>query len=132
MSGTILLTAGYVMAFLVVRLAGFLASQALIGLGWNLCFVAATAAFTKQLRPRERARAQSANDVAVFVTSGTCMVVAAPCLQAMGWVAMQYIGLATSGLMLLALAISELLEMRRSNRSHTQRVITAVPPLAST
>ena len=114
LSGTLLLTSGFGLAYASGSLAGFGGSQALIGLGWNLCFVAATAGFAQALRPAERATAQAANDAAVFLTSGACMVAAAPSLTRLGWQRMQLVGFATSGLMLLVLALSEALAARQA------------------
>ena len=66
------------------------------------------------LRPSERIRAQSANDVIVFITSGTCMIIAAPSIAGIGWERMQYVGFAISGAMLGVLATSEALQARES------------------
>ncbi len=111
-SGALLIALGGAIAWAdtAQTMLGFTLSQALIGLGWNLCFVPATAGLAKQTRPSETARVQAANDVIVFLTSGSCMLVAGPALSGLGWLAMQPISFGTSGAILLALLVSEGLE----------------------
>ena len=119
-SGAVLLAGGCAVAHADNQLGGFCVSQSLIGLGWNLCFVASTAGLSKQTRPTETARVQAANDMLIFTTSGTCMVLAAPSLAGVGWQSMQWVGYAVSGVIVLAVVLSEALEafaMRR-RRQH--------------
>ena len=113
-AGALLLGVGGAVAMAEASLSGFVVSQAVIGLGWNLCFVPATAGLAQQARPSERALLQSANDVAVFLTSGVCMVVAAPALSGLGWRSMQYVSFATSAVILLAVGLSEGLAAREA------------------
>jgi hypothetical protein len=116
--GAILLAAGGVVAHVARgRHRGgvpvFAASQCAIGLGWNLCFVAATATLAAQTRPLERARAQAVNDAAVFTTSGVLGLLAAPALADIGWRAMQVTAFVAGAAILLVTSVSELLERAR-------------------
>ena len=93
-------------------LAAFAASQALIGCGWNLCFVSATATLQQQTRPKEKVGAQAANDLAVFTLSGGASLLAAVALSEAGWASMQLAAFGTSGAIALAVGLSEVLARR--------------------
>ena len=115
-TGAVLLAGGGAVAWAGAHQAHFMVSQMVMGLGWNLCFVPATAGLSKQTRPSETARVQSANDVCIFLTSGSCMLLAGPALSSMGWASMQLVSYATSAVILLAVLLSEGLEARRRLR----------------
>ena len=72
LGATLLAAGGGIMLGYVDRLVGFAASQAAVGVGWNFCFVASTAALSQQTRPSERVAAQAATDLVVFGSSGAC------------------------------------------------------------
>ena len=93
-------------------IAAFAASQALIGCGWNLCFVSATATLQQQTRPKEKVSAQAANDLAVFTLSGGASLLAAVALSEAGWASMQLAAFGTSGAIALAVGLSEVLARR--------------------
>jgi len=57
----------------------------LLGLGWNLLFVAATALLTTTYRLAERFRAQAVNEFAVFGTQALASLLAGPAIHALGW-----------------------------------------------
>ena len=95
-------------------LVAFAVSQALIGCGWNLCFVSATATLQQQARPKEKVGAQAANYLAVFTLSGGASLLAAVALSEAGWASMQLAAFGTSGAIVLAVALSEVLARRRS------------------
>jgi len=60
----------------------------LLGVGWNLLFVAGTALLTSTYRPAERFRAQAVNEFAVFGTQALASLLAGPALHALGWQAL--------------------------------------------
>jgi MFS family permease len=57
----------------------------LLGIGWNLLFVAGTALLTTTYRPAERFRAQAVNEFSVFGTQAVASLLAGPAIHALGW-----------------------------------------------
>ena len=57
----------------------------LLGLGWNLLFVAGTTLLTGCYRPAERYRAQAVNDFSVFGVQAIASLLAGPAVHALGW-----------------------------------------------
>ena len=57
----------------------------LLGVGWNLMFVAGTSLLTTTYAPSERFRAQGANDLAVFGTQACASLFAAAAIESIGW-----------------------------------------------
>lgn len=82
----------------------------LLGLGWNLLFVAGTALLTTTYSPGERFRAQGCNDLAVFGSQGTASLLAGTAMQTLGW---QTLNLASAPL----LGVVLWLLWRRSRRA---------------
>ena len=72
----------------------------LLGLGWNLMFVAATTLLTSTYTPQERFRAQGFNDLVVFGSQATASLLAGTAIEKLGW---ESLNIAT--LPLLALVI---------------------------
>jgi MFS family permease len=62
----------------------------LLGVGWNLLFVAGTALLTTTYRPEERYRAQAVNEFSVFGTQALASLLAGPAIQSLGWQALNY------------------------------------------
>lgn len=60
-------------------------AMVLLGLGWNLLFVAGTTLLTTTYRPVERFRAQAVNEFAVFGAQATASLLAGAALGALGW-----------------------------------------------
>lgn len=57
----------------------------LLGLGWNLLFVASTTLLTRCYEPAERFRAQGLNDMTVFGTQALVSLLAGTAIQNIGW-----------------------------------------------
>jgi MFS family permease len=106
-------------------LAHFAAGQAILGVGWNLCFVASpaevgrgsTSAAEEAAKAAGRAgdaafvaagaqRAQSRADVATFATAGVASVVSGAALAHAGWEDMQIVGWAAALAALVAIAVA--------------------------
>ena len=106
-------------------LAHFAAGQAILGVGWNLCFVASTAevgrgstsAAEEAAKAEGRAgdaafvaagaqRAQSRADVATFAAAGVASVVSGAALAHAGWEDMQVVGWAAALAALVAIAVA--------------------------
>ena len=75
----------------------------LLGVGWNLLFVAGTALLTTTYRPSERFRAQAVNEFAVFGTQAVASLLAGPAIQFLGWRSLNLVALAPLALFALAL-----------------------------
>jgi MFS family permease len=57
----------------------------LLGVGWNLLFVAGTTLLTTTYLPAERFRAQAVNEFSVFGTQALASLLAGPAIHALGW-----------------------------------------------
>ena len=57
----------------------------LLGLGWNLLFVAGTTLLTGCYRPAERYRAQAVNEFSVFGVQAIASLLAGPAVYSLGW-----------------------------------------------
>jgi MFS family permease len=66
----------------------------LLGVGWNMLFVAATALLTRAYHPEERYRVQSANDFAMFGVMAVASLGAGPLLEIIGWRGLNVLALA--------------------------------------
>ena len=75
----------------------------LLGVGWNLLFVAGTTLLTTSYRPAERYRAQAVNEFAVFGTQALASLLAGPALHLLGWRALNLATLVPLALFALAL-----------------------------
>jgi predicted MFS family arabinose efflux permease len=58
---------------------------ALLGLGWNLLFIAATTMLTRTYRTHERIQAQTLNDFLVFGAQATASLLAGLAVTTIGW-----------------------------------------------
>lgn len=76
----------------------------LLGLGWNLLFVAGTTLLTTTYRSRERHRAQAINEFAIFGLQATASLLAGLALDGLGWATLNLATLPFLGLMLIAIA----------------------------
>ena len=84
-AGAALLAAGVVVDGSGRTLAHYWWGLVLLGLGWNLLFVAGPALLTSCYRPAERYRAQAVNDFSVFGTQAVASLLAGPAVHALGW-----------------------------------------------
>lgn len=73
----------------------------LLGMGWNLLFVAATTLLTRTHAPHEKARVQGFNDLVVATTGAAAALAAGPLHGAIGWVG---VNLAVAGMVALCAA----------------------------
>jgi len=68
-----------------VDVANFWAALFLLGVGWNFLYIGATALLTETYRPAEKAKAQGANDMLIFVTMATSSFSSGMLLESNGW-----------------------------------------------
>ena len=87
----------------------------LLGVGWNLMFIAGTTLLTKTYRPQERVQVQSLNDFMVFGSQAVASLMAGVALATIGW---QRLNLATLPL-LAAVLLSLALAARRRQAQQT-------------
>ena len=71
----------------------YLAGLVLLGLGWNLLFVAGTTLLTQTYSPAERFKAQGLNDFATFGAQAAASLLAGTAIEALGWARLNLAGL---------------------------------------
>ena len=85
--------AGTVLVIACVAIAAFAGHEVLhygsalllLGVGWNLMFIAATTLLTTTYRPHERIQAQTLNDFLAFGAQATASLMAGLALATIGW-----------------------------------------------
>ena len=65
--------------------AHYLVALVLLGIGWNLLFVAGTTLLTRTYSAAERFRVQGVNDFAIFGVQALVSLLAGHAIQALGW-----------------------------------------------
>jgi MFS family permease len=85
---------------------------AVLGLGWNLLFIAATTMLTKTYRTHERIQAQTLNDFLVFGSQAMASLLAGLAVTTIGW---EKLNLAV--LPLLAAVLAATLAVSRPRRA---------------
>lgn len=111
------IVAGTLLMASCVAIAAFLGHEVLhygwalmlLGVGWNLMFIAGTTQLTRTYRPQERIQVQTLNDFMVFGSQAVASLMAGVALATIGW---QWLNLATLPL-LAAVLISLVLAARR-------------------
>ncbi len=101
--GLVLLAGAGAAALSGLLVVHFWGSLILLGLGWNLSFVGATAIIASSYRPAERAKVQAANDFLVFTTVALASLSAGYLLAITSWVALNLLTLPLLGAVLLLL-----------------------------
>jgi MFS family permease len=75
-----------------------------LGLGWNLLFIAATSLLTKTYRARDRIQAQTLNDFLVFGAQATASLLAGLAVTTIGWERLNLVTLPLLAAVLVATA----------------------------
>ena len=68
-----------------ISVAHFVASLALVGIGWNFMYTGGTTLLTETYRPSEKARTQGLNDFIVFATMGVSSLSSGALVTTSGW-----------------------------------------------
>jgi MFS family permease len=68
-----------------VAVGHFWWSMVLLGVGWNFLYIGGTALLTETYRPEERAKAQGANDQAIFIMMAISSLTSGMTVTAAGW-----------------------------------------------
>lgn len=87
----------------------------MLGVGWNLLFVAGTTLLTRTYTPSERFKAQGLNDFVTFGTQAIVSLMAGVVVQLLGWKYLNLLGIPV--LAMLTVAIAWLHIKQRSDRS---------------
>lgn len=81
-------------------------AMVLLGIGWNLLFVAGTTLLTQAYRPEERFRAQALNEFAVFGSQAVASLMAGVALATVGWTGLNLVSLPLLAAMLAGIALT--------------------------
>jgi MFS family permease len=76
-----------------VDVANFWWALVLLGIGWNFLYLGGTALLTETYRPSEKAQAQGANDMLIFLTMATSSFSSGMILERNGWQILNYAAL---------------------------------------
>ena len=102
-AGLLLLCASGAVALSGLEVAHFWVALILLGLGWNLGFVGATAMVTDCHTAEERTKVQGANDFLVFGAVAAASFAAGSLLNAAGWEMVNWVIFPAAGLVLIPL-----------------------------
>ena len=87
-----------------VAIAQFWFALVLLGVGWNFLFVGATTLLTTTYRPEERAKAQGANDSAIFAMMALSSFSSGMIVTNLGWNSVNYAALPLVAIIMAAIA----------------------------
>jgi MFS family permease len=111
-AGLALLTACAIVGMSGLSLAHFWITLVLLGLGWNLGFIGATAMLADTYRPEERGRVQGLNDFLVLGTAAVASLLSGKLIGGPGWTFINMIVFPVVAISLAALAWSVLIRKR--------------------
>ncbi len=103
-----------VIALSGVTVANFWWALVLLGVGWNFLYIGATTLLTETYRPEERAKAQGANETAIFAMMALSSFSSGMIVTNAGWEKVNY-----SATPLIAIVIVALLYLVAKNRKAT-------------
>jgi MFS family permease len=96
-----------------VAVAQFWWALVLLGVGWNFLYISGTTLLTQTYRPEERAKAQGANDQAIFVMMAVSSLASGMTVTTVGWERVNLLALPLVVLMAAAIAWFALQERSR-------------------
>jgi len=114
-TGALLNVAAIATAVSGISVAHFWMSLVLLGVGWNFLYVGGTALLTETYRPEERAKAQGANEFAIFVMMVISSLSSGMIVTGAGWELLNLAALLPLGAVLVAIAW--LATVQRSQRA---------------
>ncbi|HEX6297306.1 MAG TPA: MFS transporter [Burkholderiales bacterium] len=85
LAGVLLNFAAIGIALSGISVAQFWWSMVVLGVGWNLLYIGGTTLLTETYRPEERAKAQGANDQAIFVIMVVSSLTSGATVTTAGW-----------------------------------------------
>ncbi|MFG1281735.1 MFS transporter [Xanthobacter autotrophicus] len=104
LAGAFLLAGHVLIALSGTQFLAFASALVLLGVGWNFLFIGGTTLLTQCYAPEERARAQAANDLVIFIIGVATSLGAGAMLHLLGWQIMNAVLLPWLALAVLALA----------------------------
>ncbi|MDI4665142.1 MFS transporter [Xanthobacter autotrophicus] len=103
LAGAFLLAGHVLIALSGTQFLAFASALVLLGVGWNFLFIGGTTLLTRCYAPGERARAQAANDLVIFIVGVATSLGAGAMLHLLGWQIMNAVLLPWLALAVLAL-----------------------------
>jgi MFS family permease len=103
-SGAVILVVSCLMAPLSPQVFPLAVALFLLGLGWNLCYVAGSALLADALTPAEKGAMQGVNDLLVAGSAATATLLGGLIMAGPGYTAMGLIGAALSAPLLIVVA----------------------------
>ncbi len=103
LAGAALNIACIVIALSGVAVANFWWAMVLLGVGWNFLYIGATTLLTETYRPEERAKAQGANETAIFVMMALSSFSSGMIVTNAGWEKVNYAATPLIAVVILAL-----------------------------
>ena len=113
-TGVLLNLAAIGIALEGITVANFWWALATLGVGWNFLYIGGTTLLTETYRPEERAKAQGANDSAIFVMMAASSLTSGLIVTSAGWDRVNYAALPLVAL--VGVAIVWLMPQTRAER----------------
>jgi len=110
-TGCLLMFGTMTIAHLGVTYWHFWGALVLLGIGWNFLYIGGTTLITEAYRPSEKAKAQGANDLTIFLVMATSSSASGILLNRNGWETLNY--LAIPFIAAVAIALLWLMAKRR-------------------
>jgi MFS family permease len=104
LAGAVLNVAAIAVALSGLAVAHFWWSLVLLGVGWNFLYIGATTLLTETYRPEERAKAQGANETAIFVMMAISSFSSGMIVTEAGWEKVNYAASPLIAVVVVALA----------------------------
>ena len=103
LAGAALLLVCVGIALAGIAVANFWFALVLLGVGWNFLYIGGTTLITETYRPSEKAKAQGANDLAIFLVMATSSLASGILLDRNGWETLNYLAIPFVVAIMLAL-----------------------------
>jgi len=103
LAGAALNSASIAIALAGVEVANFWWSLVLLGVGWNFLYIGATTLLTGTYRPEERAKAQGANELAIFAMMAVSSFSSGMIVTNAGWEKVNYAATPLIAIVIMAL-----------------------------
>ena len=87
-------------------MAQFWWSLVLLGVGWNFLYIGGTTLLTETYRPEERAKAQGANDQAIFIMMAISSFTSGLTVTNAGWERVNYAAAPLVAVVIAAIGVS--------------------------
>jgi len=113
LAGAALNVAAIAIALAGVEVSNFWWSLVLLGVGWNFLYIGATTLLTETYRPEERAKAQGANETAIFVMMALSSFSSGMIVTNAGWDKVNYAATPLIAVVIVALTYLSL-NMKKS------------------